>query len=405
MQLALGIQKREVVSEGYAGSSPPSTHGKREPTRLYFIRHGRSIHNESNELRPLIWDAPLHKIGIRQAACLRQQLKQVPLEVVVTSPMTRAIQTALIALGDWSRLEAGGTAWCENQRSNVENVTPNVEVDESGARFDATVDEVEPLEGKCLGPGSRVRLRKNIDLGNGKLQESGSTCTVMNASVKLSGVTETKNCMETLPTTEPRCPVLAWPEACEQLHESDDLGSPAPELRQRFPCVDFARLPQDNSTWWWKDADLPATFDALTARACWEQHGRRGRRSKQHRYDEPDENLDKRVVKLLEDLDDLSKKHKHVALFAHQWVLEEIWRQRIGKPRRFANAEMAVVEVYENGRWEWLRETDDSSDSDSSESSDARSPIVRTPGGIIDRTPGRTPGRTPAPTASLSFFT
>lgn len=250
--------------------------------RIYFVRHGRSTHNESDEDRPLIWDAPLHEKGIRQAELLRAKFQDLRLDVVVSSPLTRALQTALIALG-----------------------------------ADEGADD-------AVGKPKRRRC-------------------------------------------EPRCPVVAWPDATEQLHESDDLGSPALELRLRFPSVDFGRLPQDGSTWWWQDPALPGTTDAMGARQVWQDFGRGGPSStKQHRYDEPDDRFRERVAELLRGLDKLVCGHSHVAVFAHCWVLEEIWRQRFGRGRRFANAELAVVAAPPDEAWRWIKGGEESESSSGS---------------------------------------
>jgi hypothetical protein len=327
--------------------------------KLYFVRHGRSTHNESDEDRPLLWDASLHNVGIRQAALLRQRLQDIPLEIVVVSPLTRALQTALIALGDWRQLAPRGTAMCDNERATIEKIKPTVQMDEDGIRFDASDGDVSPLEGDCLGPGAKAQLLNDVKLRKGGTQRRGRTCTVTNVAVTLAGASDVRSCLDVFPTAASRCQIVAWPEATEQLHESDDLGSPAPELRMRFPTVDFSRLPHDNSTWWWSDPTLPESLDAIGARSCWEQHGRHGLRSGERLYDEPDRNLVRRIDKLVQGLDTLADKHKHLALFAHCWVLEEIWCQRFGKGRRFANAEVAVVDVLANGKWRWLKQVED----------------------------------------------
>eukprot|EP00971_Amphidinium_carterae_P222913 4423480-Amphidinium_carterae.1 len=80
---------------------------KEAVARIYFVRHGRSTHNESDEDRPLIWDAPLHRRGVAQAAALCQELRNEMFDLCLVSPLTRAIQTALIALGEWSQLRPG----------------------------------------------------------------------------------------------------------------------------------------------------------------------------------------------------------------------------------------------------------------------------------------------------------
>jgi broad specificity phosphatase PhoE len=71
-------------------------------TRLvHLIRHAQSTCNvamaESPWSDPMIVDAPLSPKGEAQAAALRERAAALDADLVVTSPLTRAIQTALAA--------------------------------------------------------------------------------------------------------------------------------------------------------------------------------------------------------------------------------------------------------------------------------------------------------------------
>ena len=65
---------------------------------IYFIRHGESefnaVHNDGDK-DPLIFDAPLTDKGRQQAQALRSRFIDLGIKRVITSPLTRAIQTAL----------------------------------------------------------------------------------------------------------------------------------------------------------------------------------------------------------------------------------------------------------------------------------------------------------------------
>ncbi len=65
---------------------------------IYLIRHGQSqfnaAHNEGDN-DPLIFDAPLTDKGRRQAEQTRARVADLGIKQVITSPLTRAIQTAL----------------------------------------------------------------------------------------------------------------------------------------------------------------------------------------------------------------------------------------------------------------------------------------------------------------------
>lgn len=69
---------------------------------VHLIRHGQSTFNAQMSLTgvdPMLFDAPLSDLGKEQVADLRSQMADVPVDLVVTSPFTRAIQTSMGAFG------------------------------------------------------------------------------------------------------------------------------------------------------------------------------------------------------------------------------------------------------------------------------------------------------------------
>jgi len=70
---------------------------------IYFIRHGESefnaVHSDGDK-DPLIFDAPLTDKGRRQAQAAKSQIAELGIKQVITSPLTRAIQTALCIFDD-----------------------------------------------------------------------------------------------------------------------------------------------------------------------------------------------------------------------------------------------------------------------------------------------------------------
>ncbi|MGC1505769.1 MAG: histidine phosphatase family protein [Sulfitobacter sp.] len=64
---------------------------------IYFIRHGQSEFNAAfkGDVDPLIFDAPLTPLGFDQAAQTRKTIEELAVSRVITSPLTRAIQTAI----------------------------------------------------------------------------------------------------------------------------------------------------------------------------------------------------------------------------------------------------------------------------------------------------------------------
>jgi len=65
---------------------------------VHCIRHGQSTFNAAFELTrtdPLHPDAPLTELGRRQAAEAAAAVREIPFELIVTTPLTRALQTTL----------------------------------------------------------------------------------------------------------------------------------------------------------------------------------------------------------------------------------------------------------------------------------------------------------------------
>ncbi|MSO93858.1 MAG: histidine phosphatase family protein [Rhodospirillales bacterium] len=69
---------------------------------LYLIRHGQSTVNAAraaNGVDPMHFDSPLSPLGHEQVAQAREAVAALQVELVVTSPLTRAIQTAIGLFG------------------------------------------------------------------------------------------------------------------------------------------------------------------------------------------------------------------------------------------------------------------------------------------------------------------
>jgi broad specificity phosphatase PhoE len=67
------------------------------PKTILCIRHGESTFNAAwrvNPVDPLQFDAPLSEFGRGQVSQARFALERYPVEIVLTSPLTRALQTA-----------------------------------------------------------------------------------------------------------------------------------------------------------------------------------------------------------------------------------------------------------------------------------------------------------------------
>ncbi|PWV94479.1 putative phosphoglycerate mutase [Paenibacillus cellulosilyticus] len=63
--------------------------------RLFVVRHGQTVWNSENRVCG-ITDSPLTNKGITQAKELSQSIKDRPIDVILSSPLSRALQTAEI---------------------------------------------------------------------------------------------------------------------------------------------------------------------------------------------------------------------------------------------------------------------------------------------------------------------
>ena len=81
-------------------ASKKSTNDEQQSTSktLFLIRHGQSIANRDYDESIAYRDAGLTEQGIAQARALQRQLEELKLDLVVVSPLTRALQTCQNAL-------------------------------------------------------------------------------------------------------------------------------------------------------------------------------------------------------------------------------------------------------------------------------------------------------------------
>jgi broad specificity phosphatase PhoE len=59
---------------------------------VYFVRHGSTEGNEQRAYQHV--HTPLSALGRRQAECVARRFERIPVEIVITSDMTRAAETA-----------------------------------------------------------------------------------------------------------------------------------------------------------------------------------------------------------------------------------------------------------------------------------------------------------------------
>ena len=65
-----------------------------EHMNVYFVRHGVTIDNEEHRFSRQ--DTPLSPKGVQQTEAIGVQCRPIPVDLIITSPAKRAVQTALI---------------------------------------------------------------------------------------------------------------------------------------------------------------------------------------------------------------------------------------------------------------------------------------------------------------------
>jgi broad specificity phosphatase PhoE len=85
------------------GFTPADTEAAMSKQTILLIRHGESTFNATyanDGVDPMLFDAPLTARGKEQVAAARLALRDRPVDIVLASPLTRAVQTALGIFAD-----------------------------------------------------------------------------------------------------------------------------------------------------------------------------------------------------------------------------------------------------------------------------------------------------------------
>lgn len=128
---------------------------------IYVLRHGTTQWNLDHKIQGAT-DIPLHPIGREEARQIRRKVQDLTFEVILTSPMARALETAQIirqndqiplvvesrlqevSFGDWE-----GSTWDEVQQRFsflMENIPSNGYIDPpNGESFEDAAKRICPL--------------------------------------------------------------------------------------------------------------------------------------------------------------------------------------------------------------------------------------------------------------------
>lgn len=138
---------------------------------VHFIRHGQSEFNrvwDVSGIDPLIRDAPLSPVGHEQVAVARAAALRLQPDVVITSPLTRAVQTTLGLFGG-SDVRIEVSALHTERVTNTDDIgsPPHVLAERFPALDFAHLPDVWWHDGPCDELGvpvePRVRFRARVE--------------------------------------------------------------------------------------------------------------------------------------------------------------------------------------------------------------------------------------------------
>ena len=96
--LALEVNAVNSVCGVYSWMEKGILGGKIRRMKLYLVRHGETDWNKVKRIQGQV-DIPLNQFGKRLAEETAEGMKEIPFDLCITSPLSRARQTAEIVLG------------------------------------------------------------------------------------------------------------------------------------------------------------------------------------------------------------------------------------------------------------------------------------------------------------------
>jgi len=196
---------------------------------IYLIRHGQSLYNAYTHslwnwitLRccfdPKIYDPALSPKGEEQAKALHRRLVTEELlskiQLVITSPLLRALQTTCYAFPDLSA---------------------------STTTFKLSTSDLSPLQEPLLDLKEGDTLK--MDTFSTTPRETSSTSSFAYATFSRDEKDENKKWST---------PILVHPALTEVMDTCGDVGSSVSELKKRFPSPDFSHV---TDHWWYHSTE------------------------------------------------------------------------------------------------------------------------------------------------------
>ncbi|GBG77075.1 hypothetical protein CBR_g23401 [Chara braunii] len=211
---------------------------------IYLIRHGQALHNpagEADHANYMKWeflDARLTEKGWNQAASLLRAKKEEleKAELVVVSPLTRTLETALGIYG----VEGEGMV------TEMEEAEQQAEDAMSDAGRGQCLIEGHPVAAAPPSPAEAIMAVSGSDAaGAGGAGGGGGRTVGCSSSNRPDGEKKAKVFAGT------SRPFVAMELCRERIGRNPcDKRSAITEYKQKFPFVDFSQIETDEDTWW-----------------------------------------------------------------------------------------------------------------------------------------------------------
>ena len=269
---------------------------------LLLVRHGESTHNISSVAEhsdrghdAALFDAPLSDKGREQVAQLAGHSELAVAEVILVSPLTRALQTLDAAFP--TRPPAAAEVGIETG--------------------------VLPAHERVEEYVKRHSLRETLEAAVNRALEQAS-------DDPLASIAEYARSRSRAAVEAERPPVEVEAMLAEHLTDSCDIGSGRAALQAHWPALDFGKLPE---VWWYTDGEA-STTDAADSRRHYREAG----------FMEPLRAVEARVDRLAAAL--RARPERTLALFGHADLFHLLMERHCGRDDKWLkNAEVLRVEL------------------------------------------------------------
>lgn len=171
---------------------------KEEVTRVILVRHGETDYNKEDKYQGTL-DIPLNETGIKQAELLAESLKDIPIDVFISSQLSRAYLTTkicadkqgkTIAYTDKRFEETDYGDWAGKSKKEIKKLYPKESKMMSEQRWKFTpphgesLKQIERRYREALEDAVKKYPGKTIFIGAHSKGNMALLCSVMNIGLK-----------------------------------------------------------------------------------------------------------------------------------------------------------------------------------------------------------------------------